>query len=454
MSRSRSRAAVWWVLGAAVAVGAWQGLNRLVSADPLARFREPEGAKEAVQMTDFDWSAYDKGRLVAKARVGRLEAGRDRDEVRLFAVTDGRYYAANDREFGFQAKSAVYVDPTGTLLGQDGARVWDERMDVSAPAFRYEAKPNRLLVPGKVVGKLHGGDVKADSLSYELGSGLLTLGAVVWQGQVEGQESRRRPWRFETPPDSKSTVRGGISTFEKVRATDGEVIVKAERAVYDRDKDVLTATGRVQYFGTDANLTCDQVVVYRKERRAVLTGNVDMLIKAENDRKLEEIEIPPLIPIVPEELKQGRPPAPPPERPSADQERRVRDGETIRDYPTTVTAQRIEYWYGKGQRRALVSGNPQARQQLAMDEWRVVWAERGDWDGERDLLKLFSSGADKPVRMRNSLGDDYRAKEVTVSTKEGDDTVDAVGLTADLTVDEDELPNRGSGSGGATTGGG
>ncbi len=444
---SRSLRGLWvygsvGLLAAGITGLAWWGLPRLFATDPLARFRpDPSQAEQpGIEVTNFEWKVYDKDRIVAQARVERATVGRDRERVEMFAVTDGRYWASRDESFGFQAARAVYLENTRALTGEGGARVWTTDMALGAESFSYDARSETLTVPGLVRGKLQGGDIKTEGLLYRVRDRSIEVGPLAWQGMVD-QDGERRRWRFEAlDPKGRTSIRGNVTTFGKVRATDGEVIVKADSAVYDREKDVLTAKGNIRYFSEDANLTCDDVVVYRAERRAVLTGRVVMLMKPKEGRKLEEVEIPALEPVVPEEIKKGRPAPPPDDSARREQEERLRTGRNLRDYPLRITSSRVEYWYARGATRAVATGSPQARQDLGPAEWRMVWADRGVWDGEAETLRMEGQGS--RVRMLNSIGDDLTAAWVQVSTREGEDVMDAEDVKGEIQIRDDELPDR------------
>ncbi|HVL40330.1 MAG TPA: hypothetical protein VM328_13150, partial [Fimbriimonadaceae bacterium] len=204
--------------------------------------------------------------------------------------------------------------------------------------------------------------------------------------------------------------------------------------------DVLVAHGPVKYYSAKANIVCNRATIYRRERRAMLTGAVDMLLKPEDQQKLEVVEIPPFKPVVPEDIAKNRPPAPVGQDRSLDQE--VRDTSTVRRYPVAVTANQIEYWYGRGQRRAIITGQPQARQELPGGRWRYAWAHRATYDGEKEILRMISSDGKKDTRVKTSVGDDIVATWFEMSTKEGEDQWSASGLEGDVYPDDDDIPPR------------
>jgi hypothetical protein len=281
---------------------------------------------------------------------------------------------------------------------------------------------------------------------YSMADDSYSVGPIVWEGTTEGPlaeiQSQAKPthWKFETK--GVSSFKGDLQVFPEGEATDGEIIVKAQLLERNIKTDVVTATGRVFYFSEKANLVCDKAVIYRKEKRAVLTGNVDMLVKPEDARKLAVEEIPPFRPMVPDEVAKGRPSPPSVQKSEAQKalDDEVRSSGTGRKYPVSVTAGKIEYWYAEGQRRAVITGAPQAMQQLAGERWRYVWAVRAEYDGEKERLKMLASDGKDDLRMKTSLGDDVTARWIDLSTKEDEDDWSALGLKGDLYPDEDEIP--------------
>src|SRR5690606_19094504 len=134
------------------------------------------------------------------------------------------------------------------------------------------------------------------------------LGPLQWNGRIalglqeeEGQSLRQ--WQIKTEGRMRYEDSTGKNYGQKCTATDGDIIVMSDNFEHDTKTDVLTVTGNVRYFSTKANLTCEKAVIYRKEKRAVLTGAVKMLIKPRSKQTKAVVEeIPPFRPIVPEEI--------------------------------------------------------------------------------------------------------------------------------------------------------
>jgi lipopolysaccharide export system protein LptA len=195
----------------------------------------------------------------------------------------------------------------------------------------------------------------------------------------------------------------------------------------------------VKYFSPKANMSCEKAVIYRKEKRAVLTGNVDMLVKPKDKQTKAVVEeIPPFRPEVPKEISTERPAAPPTEKQGNPIDDDLQNAKTLRNYPTAITAAKIEYWYAKGDRHAIITGSPQARQVLPEGRWRKLWAHEAQYDGEKEFLTLISREGQSDARAQTSLGDDIVAERVVVSTKEDDDDLEAKGVKATVYGKSDE----------------
>ncbi len=444
--RSFAIRAGWGVLALAGAVGIVLYVRWLVSVDPFARFRpnvrEPLGGQIGVRLEDVKLTVFSAEQLIGECKVGRVDVRRDRQKMDLYAIADGRY-VGKEGDVRFSGPTAEYDASRGMLRASQGARVWNADMDLTSGEFAYHERQERLIVPGNIRGKLFGGEVIATRLEYFPRTGAYATGPIEWTGEIEALEQeaaqgRRVKWTIKAVGSAKA--KGDVEEYQNVEATDGEVLLKAPKVELNRKTDVLKATGRVYYYGLDANLVCDEVTVYRKEKRAVLVGNVTMLVKPEEEERLEVVEIPPFQPVVPEEIARTRPPAP--QRTSEEQkkqEEEIRSTKNLRKYPISVHAERIEYWYKKGERHAQISGSPEAFQGLPNDGWRRAWAPKAYYDGEKETLKMISSEGKRDTRVKTSVGDDLVATWFLVSTKKGQENEwEGEGIEGDVIINEEE----------------
>jgi hypothetical protein len=182
-------------------------------------------------------------------------------------------------------------------------------------------------------------------------------------------------------------------------------------------------------------------VIYRREKRAVLTGHVHMLVKPKDQEKLDLSELRPFTPMVPDSIAAKRPAAPPSQesQQQKDLQEELRSSKTLRKYPLHLSADRIEYWYRKGNRHAVITGSPQAMQELPdADHWRRAWAYKALYNGETEKLDLQSAPGKRDARMKNSLGDDLTAKWFQVSTKENDEEYEGDEVYGDVAPTGDE----------------
>ena len=83
----------------------------------------------------------------------------------------------------------------------------------------------------------------------------------------------------------------------------------------------------------------------------------------------------------------------------------LRKTSNIRDYPAVMVAEKVEYWYGKGKRRAIITGKPQCLQDFPGDRWRRISGFIAHYDGEADTVKIESQQGKKEVVIKTSIGD-------------------------------------------------
>lgn len=439
--------------GLAAAAGGYWGIMTIIGADAFTRYDGIGQVRSdiGIVLNDFEMRSYSDGVLMAAAKVDEVSIWRDRSTVHLIGVTEGEYYKGEELAFEFEANSADYGYFTHLLEANEGGRVWNDEMDLDLAAFMYSSQTKMLNVNGPVEGMLFEGEFSSELLAYHVVDEEFTLGPLTWTGPAADPVSaQRREWQVQFA--GASSGRNNVFSGANGTATDGESIIKAEKITWDRGQGILTAEGNVQFYGKDANITCRKAVVYDSEGRIVMTEAVNMLIKARPSAQPQFVEIPPLTPFVPEDIARLRPPAPntSAERQAAD---RVRNPDSLRGYPVTIIAERIDYWYRTGSRRAEITGKPFARQEIGPGEWRMAWAHSATFNGEAETLLLKSVDNQRNVRMLNSIGDDFQAQWFQMSTQEGNDEYSAFGLQGTFSVAEEELPQP-PGTGGTGGGGG
>ncbi|MDX2065642.1 MAG: hypothetical protein SFX74_07875 [Fimbriimonadaceae bacterium] len=443
------------LLIAVIASTVWSAieLRKLAAQDPFASLRPREvpglGEQVGAQLRDVQFRHYQNGKLSTSAQIGKIDVLRDRSTYQLHGIKNGKVPNGKD-PIQFAAAEANWRNDTKQLNVTDRARLANKDFDVTTPVLTLDQQRKLLNLPKPISGRISSGIGRADRMQINLDNQAVRASGTRWMGALPAVVRQDAPvaandrtaWDVRSDEWEDSGAKTKTMTHKNATATDGEVLIKAPTIVIDRKTDVLTATGRVFYYSAKANLVADKIVIYRKEKRAVLTGSVVMLVKPKDepvDYKPQEEELPPFRPLVPDDVKATRPAATNgPSEEEKELDEKLRDGETLRQYPLTMLSKEVTYWYAKGKRRALIEGSPQARQTLPGDRWRQFWTHRAEYDGEQELLKTFSRDKAFDCRMKNSIGDDLVALTFTIHTAEGDERFSGQRMKGRVYTDPDE----------------
>lgn len=428
------------VAGVALSLGY---ARHLMGSDPFARFDKRQAGPQDVlaSMKDVDMVQYHKDQLISQAHVGQLNMRTDRQTFDLTNVYDGVLYT-EDGKIDFRAEQATWDAANLQLNVNAGASLASPNFSLRMPSFTVDQRNGMVKVPKEIRGRFFGGEITAKEFAYNLNTGDGKVGPNTWVGKASLQQDTGTPqtptkWNFQS--SGLSFYKNGIQVWKNAQASDGEVVVQGDQIERNTKTDVITATGNCLYFSQKANLACDRVVVYRKEKRAVLSGSVRMLIKPKDSMERQVTvgsgEIPPFRPMVPDQAVAEGAPSQSSEDRALDDE--IRSGKTTRKYPVVVLSSNVEYWYGKGNRHAVITGSPQASQQLTGPRWRKVWANKVLYDGEKESLRLLSAEGKEDVRMKTSKGEDILADWFEFSTKEGDDSWQGYHMRGDVMADDE-----------------
>jgi hypothetical protein len=438
----------------AVSPVTWREFRQMMAEDAFAkyRYRQPE-PDVSIRFEDVDFRQYRGLDLQTFARADVLEVSNDRIRMSMQGIHDG-VYRDGDRTFKYTARHADWNSLTKVLDAEGGVRVRSKDMDLTATKVQFDSGPKLLTIPGAFRGKLAGGRLAAHNLRYRTERETFTMGPVEWTGKppkdlVGGLpvNLQQRSWNFRSEKIERPEGPEVITYIDAV-ATDGEVIVIAPKIVHNRKTDEFVAGGlkkgdRIQYFSARANVVADHVEVFRKERRAVFTGDVVMLAKpkSEENGKPKVEALPAFQPLQPDEVK-AEPPAKGRPEDEKEKDEQLRNNESLRKYPLVMASAKVEYWYERGSRKAVITGNPQGRQELPGDRWRHLWTNIGYYDGEKETLRLVSSKDLKDTRMKNSIGDDVIAEWMLVSTAEDSEAFTGSKIEATFVDLSDEDPRN------------
>ncbi|MFM9872162.1 MAG: hypothetical protein ACKVQS_01700 [Fimbriimonadaceae bacterium] len=420
-------------------------MGSILGQDALEPYRKPDEFKseQGIILKDFQIKSYQGDRLVTEALVDEATVYKDRSTIQLIGIKNGKFYNSDKREYQFTAGRAEYGTYAKSILASNGVRLWDKSMDLKSAGFLYDHAVQRVSINGDVTGRIEKGDLVTKEVAIFLDTNEIRTGNFNWKGPLKIEGQQLKPWNVQA---KKTSLKNDVWTYVEARGEDKDTIVKADKMTWDRKADVVTGEGNVEYFGIDANVSCDKIVIERKIGKATLTGKVvNMLIKPE-DSAPKETGIPPVVPLVPDSVAANRPKA-------QGQDDPVRSQDNLRQYPIAMRAGQIEYWYRKGERHAILTLNPFARQELGALQWRELEANRVEYDGEKEILVLRSK-INQLVKMRNSIGDDLTATFLQVSTKKGNDEMEGENMKGTMMVDPNDLPEKpgGGNGGGGTTG--
>ena len=410
-------------------------------SDPYAGFRPNRGSVSTptINMPSVLFSMYDKGTKIGEGLIKTVEITKDRQVMFLKGISNGKYFTKDGDLFNFSADRGQYNRTLQQMQWDGNVQIENKDMKLKTSVMKYEELTGILSVDDPIEGTLRGGQVKLASMRYAVKTGDFEGKKASWVGvpDVEIQETQgkgtKKQWTFDT--GGIKFEKGNKTTYSDCRATNGDMIIIAPILERQKDKDVYTFSGGVKMFGKESNVAAPKAVLYTKEKRIELTGGVSLLIKPDNETVPKEEPIEPLRPIVPESLAADRPKAQQgePQNPDTD----VRASANRRKYPVKVFSDQITYYYKKGNRHAIITGSPQARQDFPDGGWRQIWTAKGYYDGEKETLKLESDGG-KETRMKNSKGDDLTTLWVLLSTKQGDDSMETGKGKGTFKIDDDE----------------
>lgn len=410
-------------------------VSNLAHYNPFLNFQaeQPNPLGYPIHLQNAELSVWTGAKLQTRANIGSLDVRRDLAIVQANHVTNG-LFTSGKNTFAYEAAGGTYNMDQGQLVATGNSRIKGTDFNISSPGFDYDEKTQLLSVYQNVTGTLSGGNLTAASLRYSLADRSWSTGAIHWVGIPQGKLAQTTQATADNPDDdqphrwditalqSRGLVKDGrqIRTFLQARATDGRLIVEAPTIEQDVKTDVLTCQGPVRYFSAKVDLTCDQAMIYHREDRAVLSGRVVMYFKPKDAEVLNPQDpVPVFQPLTPDQVDKDHPPVPmvmtPTNKKVADD---LRSDQTLRKYPATVFADKVVYYYKKGFRKAVITGQPQAQQELTEGTWRRIWGVDAYYNGEAETLRIAGPANAQNVRVKDSIGDDFTTDWLETSTVE------------------------------------
>jgi len=426
----------------------YNAIGAFITSDPFVglmnKTTSPLADSIGIRMNSVELRDFNGDKLVSSAFAKRVDVRKDRQVAMLYGVKNG-FYNGDQGPIHYSAARAIWNFQTKIVIVNGNVAVQNKDLDVKAKGLTFDDRSSLLRVQGDVTGRLYKGQVLASALTYNMKTGGIEAGPIDWKGELAlspQDDNKVVPKKWDIKGDHFKSLGSHSDTmvYDNAVAQDEDLIIAAPLVQHNKKTDVLTASGGISYYSGKADIKADRCTVYRKEKRVVLDGHVFMYVKSKSheDDPPKVEPLPDFKPVTPDQVIATHTTTPLDKDQLKEQEDEIRSSKNLRDFPLVVVSQKTEYWYGKGNRHAVITGEPQARQGLKEGEWRHVWSHYALYDGEKETLKLLSSEKKHDALMKNSLGDETTALDILVSTNEDDDFTEGHEAIAKIYSAEDD----------------
>lgn len=410
--------------------------------DPFARFSRDfaqSGLGDVgVRLENVEILLRHENQPIAQFSAERVDMHRTRDFWWVYQVRDAKLFqdgklfakaAAGYLEYR-SIRQEVYVSdhPRFTLLHNRWLK--DKPVQATVPAMLWNLKNRTLQSEGAIQLHWEGGRAETESLSMNLADSSVGLGAGFIQmtpaamptrlstilplgTQDSNQNNRKQQRELKITWKGRARSQNDVLKVSDLQVLDGDTEMKAKSAELDNEQQHVVATGDLQMKDPRAELTGDKLEAWLDEKRAMLTGNVRLLVKPKENGEQK--------PAGDKKPETGTQPP--------DEEEKF-TLENVKKYPIVITCDEIEYFYRK--KTANLKGNLKATQTLKNGKIRTLTAQKAEYDQKKEILTLTGN-----VTIEFEKGKLLTPK-VVVSVKEGDEWFEADPGSGIITVDEEE----------------
>lgn len=444
-------------------LGSWVGGLLLIAAavwvvelvrrqDPFAylSLRESGLGAVGIRLEKVEVTVRRGLQRIAHLQADRVELQRDRTRWWVYKVRAGQLYEEGKPFAQVSADFLEYNSPQQVVLISGSPQVhllrtpWQpsEPLSLELETLQWNLRARRIASLSPVHLRWKTGSAQVRQMVIDLAEQVLVL---------KSGEIRLKPDQKNADQERKETKEREVQMrYQRLKASedrvelevaeilDGDTLMRADRVIYEEPekKKHLIATGRLKMLDPRAELTGEKLEAWLKEKRALLTGSVTLVVKpkeekeqapekataeaganqaAQGNAKTKEAAQP----------KNGNQPA------EKEEEEEELSPKTLRKYPVLVTCDQIEYFYKKKQ--AVLTGHLKAVQQLKEGRTRVLTAERAEYDQKKEILTLTGN-----VVLDDEKGQHFTAGKVVVSVKEGEEWVEIEDGQGTLKVEEEE----------------
>lgn len=383
---------------------AWS-VHRLQQVDPFARFNPAYAdagmGNTLIRLSETEVIARQLDRPLWKLRVQRVDLSRDRQRWFLDGVREAVLYEDGKPMWRLTAANAWYEGASRHLAVKD-ARLRGEPVQLYCAEATWRDQSRELQCQGDVRGTLKDGEFTALALRYFGGEKRLVAEGVTLvlrtaqslvaflqpePPQAQRNENAPKTRRVEVTFQRLEEQQGKTRIGQGLVIRDGDTVMTADRAEQDIEAQVIHATGNLRVTDPRVELSADRLTIELKEKRALLEGNVKILVKP----KQPDGESP---------------------QPTAEETRSLR---TEMREPVQISCDRAENLYQK--KVITLTGNLKMVQVLKEGgKTRTLTAQKAVYNSRTEQVQLVGDvvGADEK-------GQEISAPEIMVSVKEGDE---------------------------------
>ncbi|MEI6511795.1 MAG: LptA/OstA family protein [bacterium] len=333
---------------------------------------------------------FKQGKLNIKSMVWR------QDQKTIFAAQP----SGTLRDGPIKAQTAEVRLKEGIIIAEQG--VWQPKSKEKVPLtlgwdhFQAEQKSKVAVMEGVSISD-DAIKASADHADYQMDTSRIIVSGnirIVASDTVLLAETPSKP----TPPNESNKTRLGAITASKAifdeaaglyhledfQLIDGDTTLKAERGNYNKKTEIIEATGSLMMSDPKIEVHGDKLTMERKRKYALVTGNLNIIIKSKKDTSKQDDQ----------SLTEAK------------------------NHPITITAEKLEYYYGS-KRVADLTGAVKARQQLDKGHWRNLTADKARFDRDAETLTVIGN-----VVLTDDEGAELHPQLLIVYTKEGAEKVE------------------------------
>lgn len=208
----------------------------------------------------------------------------------------------------------------------------------------------------------------------------------------------------------------GTKTFHLwggVVFTHEDVKLYCDEAWYNDRDDTARALGHLKVVDLDSTIVGDLITADFDEEKMVITGNVLMVTQKKKKKSPEESETPEEQPSSSAESSKSTEAQTPAEAgtPAEEKPKEEEEPEKLEDYwekKTTITCQKVVYYYADDVKKALLYGPLKAVQ-----EDKTAWADEAVYEDLKDRITLTGN-----VRVVTDKGDEFRCPKAVIAIEE------------------------------------